>query len=757
MDNGKRPVVFCVDDDPDLLAWMDLALSDQGFEIQTESDAVKALGRIRTVLPDVLLLDVTMPGMDGYQLCEKLQSSADTSYIPVIFVTGLAGEWERSRAFTVGAVDYLVKPIAEEAVLRAVRDHLGTRRKFSDVKKISGSTPPRETSARSEGAPRWDAALQSSGFARFKDFLAGRLALPAEKAKGVARLTTGSVYSGTSELGIPARKVAEAISAFLSFPLAPRIEPSQVRLGVLPTPFCLTNQVLAVGGEGGTTGFVVSNPFNWEALEAIRRVGEASPRISIAEPAAFEPLRGGGARPAPAPAPGASAGSKTPSIEQIRAELHLELGGDAAPAEGAPAEAVDDAGPLIELVNHLIETAYESGASDIHIEPTETEVIVRYRIDGDLHVVDRLNPKEVSRRVIARLKVMSGLDLAEHRLPQDGRIRFKPFSRKGSDFDLRLAVIPVNHGEKACMRILDKQKSVLPLEKLGFSARNLSVYRQKIRAPYGMILHVGPTGSGKSMSLYAALNEVKDATVNIQTAEDPIEYTLPDINQLQVHPDIGLTFSRALRSFLRMDPDVILVGEIRDPETAKIAIEASLTGHLLLSTLHTNDSASTVTRFIEMGIEPYLVSSSLLLVCAQRLLRRLCPDCREAYAPEAEERRIVGAGGGESLTLYRPRGCARCMNTGYRGRIAVHEIFVPNDALRQAMNRRGVSSEELKRMAVEDCGMTSLYWDAMDKVRQGICSIPDALQNVRRDEFDGRPPWAARAAGLAAVGAGSAS
>jgi type IV pilus assembly protein PilB len=244
------------------------------------------------------------------------------------------------------------------------------------------------------------------------------------------------------------------------------------------------------------------------------------------------------------------------------------------------------------------------------------------------------------------------------------------------------------------------------------------------------------------MSLYAALNEIKDPSVNIQTAEDPIEYTLPGINQLQVHADIGLTFSKALRSFLRLDPDVILVGEIRDQETAKIAIEASMTGHLLLSTLHTNDSAATVTRFIEMGIEPYLVSSSLVLVCAQRLLRRLCTECREGYEPEAGERRMVGAREGEPIRLYRPRGCPRCSNIGYKGRIAAHEILVPNNGIRQAVNRKGVSSDEIKRIAVEEAGMTTLYWDAMEKVRQGVCSIADALQNVRRDEFDVRPPWA---------------
>jgi type IV pilus assembly protein PilB len=256
-----------------------------------------------------------------------------------------------------------------------------------------------------------------------------------------------------------------------------------------------------------------------------------------------------------------------------------------------------------------------------------------------------------------------------------------------------------------------------------------------------MVLHVGPTGSGKSMTLYAALNEIKNPTINIHTAEDPIEYTLPGINQLQVHKDIGLTFARALRSFLRLDPDVILVGEIRDRETADIAIEASLTGHLLLSTLHTNDAPSTVTRFVEMGVEPYLLSSSVLVICAQRLLRRLCKTCKEAYAPDEAQKRYVGIPEGKSITLQRPKGCEKCNGSGYKGRIGIHEVLAPDDTFRAAVNEKGVTAEQLKRIAVQKLGMTTLFWDAMEKVRQGICSLPDAAANVRQDEFDSRPKW----------------
>ncbi len=325
---------------------------------------------------------------------------------------------------------------------------------------------------------------------------------------------------------------------------------------------------------------------------------------------------------------------------------------------------------------------------------------------------------------------------------------FKKFSNKGLDFDLRIATTPMNFGEKVVLRILDKRKAVLPLIQLGFSPRNLDLYREKITSPYGMILHVGPTGSGKSMTLYAALHEIQQPDINIQTIEDPIEYTLAGINQMQVHREIGLTFQRALRSYLRQDPDVILVGEIRDRETAEIAVEAALTGHLLLSTLHTNDAASTIIRLMEMGIEPFMVSSSIVSVCAQRLLRRLCSKCKEAYQPTEEEKRLVGVAPQADMTLYRPRGCRICNDIGYKGRIGTHELMVPDDAMRRAINTKGITAEAIKRLAVEDGGMTTLYWDAMEKVCAGLCSIEDTLSEVRKDEFDSRPDWMFKELGL---------
>jgi type IV pilus assembly protein PilB len=390
----------------------------------------------------------------------------------------------------------------------------------------------------------------------------------------------------------------------------------------------------------------------------------------------------------------------------------------------------EDSAPIVQLANRIIEDAYVQGASDIHIEPREKETLVRYRIDGVL--VEKLSlPKTSEKPLIARMKIMSELDIAERRLPQDGRIVFKKYTRKGIDVDLRVSTAPINHGEKICARILDKTKSALPLEALGFSEGNMKLYTEIIQEPYGMILHTGPTGSGKSMTLYSALREIATPKINIQTAEDPIEYTLEGINQMQMKREIGLTFARALRCFLRQDPDVILVGEIRDTETAEIAIEAALTGHLLFSTLHTNDAATTITRFIEMGIEPFMVSSSLLCACAQRLMRRLC-KCKVAYEPDEAEKKLVQIPDDFNGQIFKKKGCNKCNGSGYKGRIGTHELLIVNDEIRDMVNK-GATALEIKDVAVNS-GMKTLHDDSMLKVRQGITSVEEALRVVKVDE-----------------------
>jgi type IV pilus assembly protein PilB len=318
-------------------------------------------------------------------------------------------------------------------------------------------------------------------------------------------------------------------------------------------------------------------------------------------------------------------------------------------------------------------------------------------------------------------------------LPQDGRIVFKQYTKKNLDLDLRVSTAPLNHGEGVVMRILDKQKTTLPLPALGFSEENLAKYRECIRQPYGMILHCGPTGSGKSMTLYSALNEVNTPDIVIRTAEDPIEYTLPGLNQMQMHRQIGLTFAAALRAFLRQDPDIILVGEIRDKETAGIAVEAALTGHLLISTLHTNDAPTTISRLTEMGVESFMVSSSLLCVCAQRLMRRVCKQCRMPYTPEGREKDILEKAIGWSGQIFKhnPKGCPKCGGSGYKGRVGIHELMVSNEELIAAINNE-MEAAELKKIAMRG-GMKTLHQDSILKVKEGLSTLEEAISTVPPD------------------------
>ncbi|RLD14649.1 MAG: type II secretion system protein GspE [Caldiserica bacterium] len=387
------------------------------------------------------------------------------------------------------------------------------------------------------------------------------------------------------------------------------------------------------------------------------------------------------------------------------------------------ARSLAETAPIIRLMNQIITEAIISRASDIHIEPQKRSVRVRYRIDGVLNDAMSL-PKNIQPGLVSRVKIMANLDIAERRRPQDGRINIK---FRGREIDLRISILPAIFGEKVVMRILDKERSLIPLERLGFSEDSLTIFKSLITQPYGMILITGPTGSGKSTTLYAVLRILNSPKVNILTAEDPVEYQLDGITQLQVNPKIGLTFANALRSFLRQDPDIILVGEIRDRETAQIAMEAALTGHLVFSTLHTNDSFSAPTRLIDMGIEPYLIASALIGVTAQRLVRKICNNCKKEIKPSRYMLEQLGIED-EDITFYKGEGCPICNNTGYKGRIAVQEILKIDDNIREMILKRA-SSTEIKEYAVKN-GTKTLLQDALDKARKGITTLEEVLRVI---------------------------
>lgn len=388
--------------------------------------------------------------------------------------------------------------------------------------------------------------------------------------------------------------------------------------------------------------------------------------------------------------------------------------------------ASDDEGPIIQLINMVFQQAVRERASDIHIEAAEDCILVRFRVDGVLKEVVRAQ-KRFHSSIVVRVKIMSNLNIAEKRLPQDGRIRFKI---AGRDIDVRVATAPAAHGERITMRLLDQQAILLDLRDLGFSERHYRIITHAITQPHGIVLVTGPTGSGKTTTLYACLNRINTPDKNILTVEDPVEYQLTGISQMQVNAKIDLSFASGLRSYLRHDPDIIMVGEIRDQETAEIAIQSALTGHLVFSTLHTNDAAGAFTRLIDMGIEPFLVSSSLSLSMAQRLIRRLCPICKQPYEPSQEELNEIGITEPQiqacNGTIYKPTGCRECNMSGYSGRTAIYEMMVITDNIRQLVMQRADAST-IKREA-ERAGMTSMRIDGIDKVLSGTSSIQEILR-----------------------------
>lgn len=503
---------------------------------------------------------------------------------------------------------------------------------------------------------------------------------------------------------------ARAAQLGLAFVELAERQPDPAAVALVPSVLCRRHAVLPLGVDSGRLVLAMSDPNDVLALDDVRAAAAMPIRPSVAEHTDL-----------------VAAIDRFYRVDGELNDLTTSFERDADADATAVAESTEDDAPIVRFVNLLVSQAIKDNASDIHIEPGEEELRVRYRIDGVLHEVQRA-PRNIQAGVISRLKIMSEINIAERRRPQDGRMSV---SHGGRQIDLRVATLPTVWGEKVVMRILDNSNTRRAMSDLHLLERNFETYQRSYTKPYGMILVTGPTGSGKSTTLYTTLNAVARPEINVITVEDPVEYRMEGINQVQVNPKAGLTFASALRSILRSDPDVVLLGEIRDKETAQIAIEASLTGHLVLSTLHTNDAPSAVTRLIEMDIEPFLVGSALDCVVAQRLARRLCDKCKAPHDADPGElltlafpQRVLDA----KEPFFRAVGCAACSGTGYRGRIALHEVMeVSEQVERLAVSR--ASSAEIRRVA-ESEGMITLRLDGWAKVRAGVTSVDEVLRVV---------------------------
>jgi type IV pilus assembly protein PilB len=491
--------------------------------------------------------------------------------------------------------------------------------------------------------------------------------------------------------------------------------------GLLPKEVAQNHKVLPVSRLDNRIYLAMADPLNVLALDDVKRITklEISPMIA-SERSIIDKLN--------------NLDTRAGSMEEIiEAQKQADLESDAENleqiteiSENLSEEQLKDStqeAPVIKLANLILVQAVKDRASDIHIEPFEKTVRLRYRIDGAL--VDATPPpKNMQVPLMSRLKIMSNLNIAERRLPQDGRIRIKVANK---DIDLRVSFLPTVHGEKCVLRVLDKSNLSASIEKLGMDHDTFRRFKAAVDAPHGLLLVTGPTGSGKTTTLYSALNELNNPDYNIVTVEDPVEFQIPGINQVPVNKEIGLTFANSLRSILRQDPDICMIGEIRDSETAEIAVEAALTGHQVLSTMHCNDAPGAIARLDDMGIAPFLISSSVILACAQRLMRRICPMCKEpvTYPPRMFEDLGIESKFFDGVTLYRGRGCERCKNTGYTGRLAIIEVMTVSDEIRKMIIERK-SAMEIGKMAIAQ-GMRTLRMVALDKVKEGVSTLEQVL------------------------------
>jgi general secretion pathway protein E len=515
---------------------------------------------------------------------------------------------------------------------------------------------------------------------------------------------------------VPLRKVT--LEAEDGAPTYPRVETSELLkrpnfVGNLAVKFLKEHQVFPIKITDDNLSVAVADPWDNRTLDALRLA--TGYRLKVFQGDAKDILE------AIERFYGAGATTMEKIIDDMKEEwvtLDSEEKEDIDHLRYMASEA-----PIIKLVNLFITKAVETRASDIHIEPFEDRLYVRYRVDGVLQDVET-PPRRLQAAIISRVKLMANLNIAERRLPQDGRLRLRV---SGREVDIRVSTVPTLYGESVVMRLLDRGSIMLSLEELGFPGRDLEAFKSIISKPYGMVLVTGPTGSGKTTTLYAALQKISTPEKKVITVEDPVEYQLVGVNQIQVKPQIGLTFANGLRSIVRQDPDIIMVGEIRDVETAEIAIESALTGHLVFSTLHTNDAAGAITRLLDMGVEHYLVASSLEGILAQRLVRLLCPECREPYSPSPGVLREMGIGArGDGLTLYRPKGCSRCGQTGYRGRIGIFELLDITDQMRESILDK-TGANVIRERGI-DQGMRLLREDGWEKVQKGLTSVEEVLR-----------------------------
>lgn len=709
MHEDRRPSIVVIDDNREQLRLMERFLTGNGFAVVTADNGQRGIDAIHRTKPDLILLDVMMPGMDGYEVCARLQKDKETAFIPVIFITALGEQEDRARAFALGAVDYLTKPLRKKDLLNKVQIHLKTNSQWQQLQK-----------GEALGAGKGDGGGDFQGFKRF---LFERIGVGAGRREELASILPFQVYALARPLGISNAQLAKYIAEFLKLPYIDQINPDDVRMGVLPIPFCRANLVVPLKG-GHDYKFAISNPFNWEVIDNLKKIVDRgrSLVLAVAEPEQIELLFKSDIC---AESPDKKREVMIPKdvsgpIRQFRQDETIEEISDADIKKH----------PIVYIANTMLNKAVAERASDIHIEPKDDETVIRFRVDGDLRDAFAVK-KNTGVMLISRLKVLGGLDLAEKRKPQDGSFAATINNRT---FKLRLATTSTPHGESLIIRLLEPTARPKGLGELGMTEDQVNTMIEFANRTHGVIMIVGPTGSGKTTTIYSFLSHIDCRTRSLISVEDPVEYTIPFANQQQANEKAGITFESLLKSAVRQDPDILFLGEIRDPYSAKLAIDFASTGHLTVTSLHTSNATTAIFRLERLGIDRGTIADTLIGVVAQRLIKRLCPECKEIAEISDEEREMFAPFTDDiPRQVAHPAGCPKCNHTGYFGREGVYEIIKFDHQIAE-MARGGASIAEI-RNAVRNRGDFLISTHAIEKVRRLVFAPRDVYEQVLVEEL----------------------
>jgi len=717
MSEISKPLILTVDDDQDMLKLNERILVNSGYDVLTAKGASEAFMVLEKTKPDLILLDVMMPEMDGYELCMNLQQNKGLTSIPVVFLTALKEEQDKAKAFAAGGVDFLTKPINKVELLKVVEKHLATKRNWMKLEK----TPIlRETKK------------FYPDFQKFKEFLVLSLKLTSEKREKISNFGISQLYSIPTNIGITTRQLAMLMAEFLGCSYTPFIDPENVNLGTFPMAFCRKNLCVEIVDNCGKNIFILSNPFNIELiniLEANYKIDKES-NLSITEPDNIELLlvySSEGTSKQEMMGEDKVLISKTGGVEKKKKVLK--------PYEMDTSEMEIERHPIIHIANNLIYRAVKERASDIHIEPKENNSVVRFRIDGDMRDMFTLE-KKTSIMLISRYKILGNMDIAEKRRSQDGAIEATIGSRS---FKLRLATTSTPYGESIIIRVLEPTAKPKDLKELGMTDKQVETMINFANRHQGFVLIVGATGSGKSTTIYSLLSHIDCSTRSLISVEDPVEYTIPFANQQQVNVKAGITFESLLKSSVRQDPDILFIGEIRDPESASIAVDFASTGHLTISTMHSANATSAIFRLERLGINRWIMADAILGIVSQRLMRKLCPHCKKIVPISKEEKEMLAPFTDDIPSeVAHPSGCVLCNGIGYFGREAVYEIMEFDPEVSE-MVRSNAPIQEI-RSFMRKRGSYLMSDHAVEKVKKFIFSPKDAYEKilVEDTEFDSR-------------------